>query len=43
MNEAQQVVREAYDLARRSDHRRLRQLIADDATWHPAREGAWNP
>jgi ketosteroid isomerase-like protein len=43
MNEAQQVVREAYDLARRSDHRQLRQLIADDATWHPAREGAWNP
>jgi ketosteroid isomerase-like protein len=36
-------VREAYRLARRSDHRALRPRIADDATWHPAREGAWNP
>ena len=37
------VVEEAYRLARRGDHRQLRKLIADDATWHPAREGAWNP
>jgi ketosteroid isomerase-like protein len=36
-------VREAYRLARRGDHRALRQRIVDDATWHPAREGAWNP
>ena len=36
-------VREAYALARRADHRTLRQRIADDATWEPAREGAWNP
>jgi len=36
-------VREAYELARRGKHRELRTLIADDATWHPAREGAWNP
>ena len=43
MNQAQQVVRQAYDFARRSDHRNLRPLIAQDATWHPAREGAWNP
>ena len=33
----------AYELARRGDHRQLRTRIADDATWHPAREGAWNP
>jgi ketosteroid isomerase-like protein len=39
----QDTVREAYALAKRGDHRQLRQLIADDATWHPAREGDWNP
>jgi ketosteroid isomerase-like protein len=43
MSGTKDVVHEAYDLAKRADHRRLRQLIADDATWHPAREGAWNP
>jgi len=36
-------VLEAYDLARRGKHRELRPRIVDDATWHPAREGAWNP
>lgn len=36
-------VREAYGRARRGDRSGLRELIADDATWHPAREGAWNP
>jgi len=36
-------VEQAYALARRADHRQLRTLIEDDATWHPAREGAWNP
>jgi ketosteroid isomerase-like protein len=35
-------VLEAYELARRGDHRTLRSRLADDATWHPAREGAWN-
>jgi ketosteroid isomerase-like protein len=39
----QDTVREAYALAKRGDHRQLRQLIADDATWHPPREGVWNP
>jgi ketosteroid isomerase-like protein len=39
----QDTVREAYALAKRGDHQQLRRLIADDATWHPAREGAWNP
>ncbi|HKU56461.1 MAG TPA: nuclear transport factor 2 family protein [Gaiellaceae bacterium] len=43
MNGPTAVVEEAYRLAKRADHRSLRQLIADDATWHPAREGAWNP
>jgi ketosteroid isomerase-like protein len=37
------VVREAYDLARRAKHRELRELLHDDVTWSPAREGAWNP
>jgi ketosteroid isomerase-like protein len=36
-------VLEAYRLAKRSDHEALRPRIADDATWHPAKEGAWNP
>ena len=40
---ALEIVQEAYARARSGDHRRLRELIADDATWHPAREGAWNP
>jgi ketosteroid isomerase-like protein len=43
MSEALDVVRQAYGLARKGDHRQLRTLIADEATWHPAREGAWNP
>jgi ketosteroid isomerase-like protein len=33
----------AYELARKGDHRQLRTRIVDDATWHPARVGAWNP
>jgi ketosteroid isomerase-like protein len=37
------LVKEAYSLAKRGDHRSLRKLIADDATWYPAKEGAWNP
>jgi ketosteroid isomerase-like protein len=37
------VVKRAYDLARRGEHRKLRELIADDATWDPASEGKWNP
>jgi len=43
MNQTREIVQEAYQLARRGDHRKLRELVADDATWHPAREGAWNP
>jgi hypothetical protein len=36
-------VKEVYDLARRANHRELRTRLADDVTWYPAREGAWNP
>ena len=43
MSQTLEIVQEVYGLARSGDHRRLRELIADDATWHPAREGAWNP
>jgi ketosteroid isomerase-like protein len=43
MSSPEGTVREAYRLARKADHRSLRKLIADDATWHPAREGDWNP
>ena len=43
MSTALETVQLAYGLARRGDHRSLRQLIADDATWHPAREDAWSP
>jgi ketosteroid isomerase-like protein len=38
-----EVVQQAYELARRGDHAALRALIADDATWQPARAGVWNP
>jgi ketosteroid isomerase-like protein len=43
MSTTLETVQQAYGLARRGDHRQLRELIADDATWHPAHEGAWNP
>jgi ketosteroid isomerase-like protein len=36
-------VEELYHLARRTNHRELRTRLHDDVTWHPAREGAWNP
>jgi ketosteroid isomerase-like protein len=34
-------VEEVYRLARRADHRALRQHLVDDATWHPAVEDGW--
>jgi ketosteroid isomerase-like protein len=43
MSSTQEIVRQAYGHARRGNRRQLRELIADDATWHPSREGAWNP
>jgi ketosteroid isomerase-like protein len=36
-------IEEIFRLARRADHRTLRLHLHDDATWHPAREGAWKP
>jgi ketosteroid isomerase-like protein len=36
-------VREIYELARRANHVELRKRLHEDITWHPAREGAWNP
>jgi ketosteroid isomerase-like protein len=43
MSTTLEIVQQAYGLAKRGDHRKLRELIADDATWQPAREGTWNP
>src|SRR5574340_31490 len=37
------LVEQVYRLARRADHRALREHVHDDATWQPAREGAWRP
>jgi ketosteroid isomerase-like protein len=37
------VVREVYELARRAQHEQLRQRLAPDVTWHPAKEGGWKP
>jgi ketosteroid isomerase-like protein len=36
-------INEVFRLARRADHRALRLHIEDEATWHPAHEGAWKP
>lgn len=38
-----ETVEMVYDLARRARHEELRRFLADDITWHPAREGAWKP
>ena len=43
MSSSLEVVQQAYSHARRGNRRELRELIADDATWEPVREGAWNP
>jgi ketosteroid isomerase-like protein len=43
MSTTREVVEQAYGHARRGNRRELRELIADDATWLPAHEGAWNP
>lgn len=36
-------VEQLFHLARRADHRSIRERLHDDVTWHPAREGAWKP
>jgi ketosteroid isomerase-like protein len=38
-----QAIETVYQLARKADHRTLREWLHDDVTWHPAREGAWKP
>jgi ketosteroid isomerase-like protein len=42
MSVAGDIVAEAYALAKKSNHRQLRELIADDATWEPTKKGKWN-
>ena len=37
------LVEEVYRLARKADHRALRQRVHDDATWQPAKADAWKP
>ena len=43
MSRAVEVVAEAYALAKKTNHRALRELIADDATWQPAPKAKWKP
>ena len=43
MSTTLETVKQAYGYARRGDRRQLEALIAEEATWHPASEGAWNP
>jgi ketosteroid isomerase-like protein len=43
MSPAAELVTEAYRLAKKSDHKALRPLIADDATWRPAPKAKWKP
>jgi hypothetical protein len=43
MKTAVEVVAEAYTLAKRANHRKLRELIADNATWEPTEKKKWNP
>jgi ketosteroid isomerase-like protein len=38
-----ETIETVYRLARRADHRTLREWLHDDATWHPAYEGTWKP
>jgi len=42
MSFAGDIVTEVYRLAARTDHKKLRPLIADDATWDPAPKAKWN-
>jgi hypothetical protein len=43
MSIARDVVDEAYALAKKSNHKELRKLIADDATWEPTAKKKWKP
>jgi ketosteroid isomerase-like protein len=41
MNTATDLVAEAYSLAKKTKHEKLRELIADDATWEPTAKRKW--
>ena len=43
MSTASEVAAQAYALAKKADHRALRQLLSDDATWQPAAKAKWSP
>ena len=43
MSRAIEVAEQAYALAKSSKHKELRELIADDATWQPAKKAKWKP
>ncbi|HKD95256.1 MAG TPA: hypothetical protein VKB43_11165 [Gaiellaceae bacterium] len=43
MSTTLEVVQLAYRHARSGNRKPLKELIADDATWYPVKEGAWNP
>jgi ketosteroid isomerase-like protein len=39
----EEAISEVFRLARRADHRTLREHLLEDVTWHPASTGKWNP
>jgi ketosteroid isomerase-like protein len=41
MSNATDLVAQAYALAKKTDHKKLRPLIADDATWEPSAKRKW--
>ena len=41
MSTPSELVAQAYALAKKSDHKRLRPLIHDDATWEPTAKKKW--
>ena len=43
MAKGTETVQEVYDLARKGKRDALRELLHDDVTWYPAREGGWKP
>jgi hypothetical protein len=43
MSRAIEVAEQAYALAKKTQHKQLRELIADDATWEPAKKAKWKP
>jgi len=43
MSEPLDLVTRAYALAKKTDHKTLRTLFADDATWEPTAKRKWKP